>query len=447
MAFQSNLCEEVWAPFATSVTTTTVSAILCIITVPGNLLICWAVIRNPTRNLRTPFNYLVLNLAIADLIVGAVTEPVFVGYHANEALKRPVLGIRWVVYTSYFMTSTASVLSIMALAINRYQAATSNRIVKRKTSSAVATSAALWICSLSLPLLYLTFSFYLLAFIFANTAVVISIGVLMFVNYRIYHSLQEHEKISEHVRSSRDRQKHMKREKKVTISLLLIIISFLACALPSLVMIYVINLCSTCNCVLIHWFRDLQYLFLLLNSATNQFLYAWRMRSFRAAFRTIPAIQWLTRPFTGKNLIRRVRRRTAYQEQQSDRWITRVSWNSLQFARTGRDKQRSPQNKLIRLHLSLHQIKLQLGQPHKLPHLIHGAGTRPAFYLSILVTELSSPNTFLHATWWLVRVWRKLFHNMQWCEFQEYKFICDVTVLCRLMIKPILNSVKNESLL
>ena len=325
MPFQSNLCEQVWAPFATSVTTTTVSAILCIITVPGNLLICWAVIWNPTRNLRTPFNYLVLNLAIADLIVGAVTEPVFVGYHANEALKRPVLGIRWVVYTSYFMTSTASVLSMVALAVNRYQVATSNRVERGKISSVVTASAALWICSLSLPLLYLAFSFYLLAFIFANTAVVISIGVLMFVNYRIYHSLQEHEKISEHVRSSRDRQKHMKREKKVTISLLLIIISFLACALPSLVMIYVINLCSTCNCVLIHWFRDLQYLFLLLNSATNQFLYSWRMRSFRAAFRTIPAIQWLTRPFTGKNLIRRVRRRTAYQEQQADRWITRVS--------------------------------------------------------------------------------------------------------------------------
>ena len=302
-SFQSNLCEQVWAPLATSVTTTTVSAILCIITVPGNLLICWAVIWDPRRNLKTPFNYLVLNLAIADLIVGAVTEPVFVGYHANEALKRPVLGVRWVVYTSYFMTSTASVLSIVALAINRYQAATSNRIVRGKISSVVATSAALWICSLSFPLLYLAFNFYLLAFIFANTAVVVSIGVLMLVNYRIYHNLQEHEKNTDYIRRSRDRQKYMKREGKVTISLLLIIISFLACALPSLVMIYVINLCSTCNCVLIHWFRDLQYLFLLLNSATNQFLYAWRMRSFRAAFRTISAIQWLTRPFTGKKII------------------------------------------------------------------------------------------------------------------------------------------------
>lgn len=302
MAFQSDLCEHYWAPFATSVTTATVSAILCIITVPGNLLICWAVIWNPTRNLKSPFNYLVLNLAIADLIVGTVTEPVFVGYHANEALKHRVLNVRWVVYTSYFMTSTASVLSIMALAVNRYQVATSNRIERGKVSNAVVTSVALWICSLSLPLIYLAVGFYLLAFIFANTAVVISIVVLLFVNYRIYRSLHQHEKNSEHIRSNRDRQKHIKREQKITMLFLLIIVSFLACAVPSLVMIYVINLCQTCSCILIHWFRDLQYLFLLLNSATNQFLYAWRMRSFQAAFRTIPVIQWVCRKFTSSRV-------------------------------------------------------------------------------------------------------------------------------------------------
>ena len=143
MVFQSDLCDHYWAPFATSVTTTTVSVILSIITVPGNLLICWAVLWNPTKNLKTPFYYLVLNLAIADLLVGTVTEPVFVGYHASEALKRPVLGLRWVVYVSYFMSSTASVLSILALAVNRYKVATSNRIVRGKASSTIVTSVVL----------------------------------------------------------------------------------------------------------------------------------------------------------------------------------------------------------------------------------------------------------------------------------------------------------------
>ena len=55
-------------------------------------------------------------------------------------------------------------------------------------------------------------------------------------------------------------------------------------------MIYVINLCSTCSCVLIHWFRDLQYLLILVSSAFNQFLYAWRMDGFRRAFGRIHPI-------------------------------------------------------------------------------------------------------------------------------------------------------------
>lgn len=287
MVFESNLCDHVWAPFATSLTTTTVSAILSVITVPGNLLICWAVIWNPTRNLKTSFNYLILNLAIADLIIGAITEPVFVVYHLKEALKHQVLGARWAVYMSFFMSSTASVLSMVALAINRYKMAKQNFTQQWKLSTVVTTAALLWVFSLGLPLLYLTVGFYALAFIFANSAVAISVGVLVFVYYRIYDNLRQHSKNTEYLRSSNAKEKRAKREEKITMSFLLIILSFLACAVPSLLMIYVINLCQKCSCVLIHWFRDLQYLFLLSNSATNQFLYAWRMQSFRNAFQII----------------------------------------------------------------------------------------------------------------------------------------------------------------
>lgn len=298
MAFQSDLCQDCWAPFATSVTTSVVAAILTLITVPGNLLIWWAVIWNPTRNLKTSFNFLVLNLAIADLIIGTVTDPLFVNFHVNEALENEVLSIQWLVHVSYFMTSTASVLSIVALAVNRYQLVTSmNRIQQSNVSRTIATSVTLWILSLGLPVLYLAVGFYKLAFIFANTAVIITTVVLVFVYYRIYHNLKRHKRNSEHIQSIREREKHAKREEKATNSLILITISFVACAFPSCVMIYVINLCHTCNCVLIHWFRDLQFLFLLVNSATNQFLYAWRMRSFRRAFKTISAVQWFAERF------------------------------------------------------------------------------------------------------------------------------------------------------
>ena len=303
MAFDAHPCENKWAPFATSVTTTIIAAILIIITVPGNLLICWAVIWNPKRNLKSPFNYLVLNLAIADLSVGAVTEPVFVGFHMIEALQHQnAQEAKWVVNVSYLMSSTASLLSIIALAVNRYQLATQNRIKQSKRSTVMASSAIVWISSLGISLLYLTVEFYILAFAFVNTAVIISTGVLAFAYFRIYYNLRRHSKNTEHIRSSGDQAKNAKQEEKITISFLLIILSFLTCAIPCLVMIYIITLCGTCSCVLIHWLRDFQYLFLLGNSASNQFLYAWRMRSFQSAFQVIPFIRWGIRRFGSKRV-------------------------------------------------------------------------------------------------------------------------------------------------
>jgi len=49
------------------------------------------------------------------------------------------------------------------------------------------------------------------------------------------------------------------------------------------VMIYIINFCDHCDCIFIHWMRDLQFLFPLVNCLLNQFLYAWKIRNFRRA--------------------------------------------------------------------------------------------------------------------------------------------------------------------
>lgn len=297
MVFQSNLCNDYWAPFATSVTMAILTAILIIVTVPGNLLICWAVIRNPTRKLKSSFNYLVLNLAIADLIIGAVTEPLFLVYLVNEALQNQVLWFQWVPHVSYFMTTTASVASIVALALNRYHAVTSNRIQRSKLSSVAVTSALVWAFSLGLPLLYFAVGFFILAFILVNSSLVIATAVLIFVYYRVHFSLKRHSRNSQHIRSDRELAKKAKRDEKATNSLLLIIISFVICVFPSCVMVYVLNFCQTCSCILIHWFRDLQFLFFLVNAASNQFLYAWRMRSFQQAFKMMPVFQCFAKRF------------------------------------------------------------------------------------------------------------------------------------------------------
>lgn len=81
MSFGEDHCADVWAPFGLSITTSVITSLLTLITAPGNLLICIAMLKDPNKELRTAFNYLLMNVAISDLLVGAITDPIFVLFH------------------------------------------------------------------------------------------------------------------------------------------------------------------------------------------------------------------------------------------------------------------------------------------------------------------------------------------------------------------------------
>ena len=103
----------------------TVSAafILMILNIPGNLLQILAVVLDPFKKLRTPFNFMMTNLAIADLLVGTVTEPMAIYTHWTEGMGNHVtLGQSRVLFMSYFISCTASLLSLATLAVERYLA-------------------------------------------------------------------------------------------------------------------------------------------------------------------------------------------------------------------------------------------------------------------------------------------------------------------------------------
>ena len=282
MVFMKNLCDEVHSPFATSVMTAAVSLVLSLITVPGNILICIAILKDPYRELSSSFNYFVLQLALSDVIVGIFTEPAFVVWHIREALNYGVMETIWIVHLTYFISCTASLLSLSALTLDRHLTVVS---IRRKLSSrsVARISALIWLLSLTIPFVYLATGFYLFVFIFANTAVITSFAIITFSYCRIYHKLRA--QISrwrsfchDHVAS-----KAIAMEKQVTRAFNLILIFFILCLIPSCIMIYIINLCDACDCTLIHWLRDLQFLLTLVNCSINQFLYAWRMPNFRRA--------------------------------------------------------------------------------------------------------------------------------------------------------------------
>ena len=285
--FGSNLCEDQRAPFELSVTTTAIAAILCALTIPGNLLICWAIIKDPNKELKSSFNYLVLNLAIADLFTGLVTEPSFVVFHIREARGNEVMNRIAIVHIAYFISCTASMLSISALATERYLSVTSKYRRTCSRAKTITWSVMIWIFSIAVSFVYFAIGFYTFVFIFANLIVIASLVIISFAYIRIYQSLHAHVEQVVTTENDRFREQRLKYEKKATRSFLLVMIAFICCNVSSCVMVYVILFCDVCSCETIHWLRDLQSLMALLNCAANQFLYAWRMPTFVRAFKLI----------------------------------------------------------------------------------------------------------------------------------------------------------------
>lgn len=117
-------CAAVPAPTTLSLFTAAVSAVLAFVTIPWNILVCLVILRSPPRlkNLRTPFTYFILNLALTDLLVGAATEPISAMYHLMEARSVSSPSLVTILQVLYFLTCTVSVLSILALTLERFYA-------------------------------------------------------------------------------------------------------------------------------------------------------------------------------------------------------------------------------------------------------------------------------------------------------------------------------------
>lgn len=287
MVFNHSTCDLEWAPYSLSCTTATVSAILCILTIPGNLLICISMFKDPHRELQSPFNYFVVNLAIADLIVGLITEPAFIIFHVREALKYPVLQRIWLVHLVYFIPCSASLFSLSALTIDRYLTITSLYKRTPNRTRIIVCLMIIWATSIGFPCLYFVTGFYLFAFIFANTVIMLTLIVVSYAYIRVYLRLRTQVLRWGSLNQRQMKSRAMLFERKLTRAFLIILGFFIVCLIPSCFINYFISLCGSCGCTVIHWLRDMQFILTLINCSTNQFLYAMRMSKFRRAFVTV----------------------------------------------------------------------------------------------------------------------------------------------------------------
>ena len=101
--------------FDTSFPSFIVYIIVWLFTIFSNILLCVAYWKDPFNKLRSVHNYFFLNLAITELIMGAISEPLLVvTYWYDHNL------VYFVHYLSSIISAACSLLNIAELSVIRY---------------------------------------------------------------------------------------------------------------------------------------------------------------------------------------------------------------------------------------------------------------------------------------------------------------------------------------
>ena len=281
-------CRGIWAPTVLSYFTAISCLIIGIIATIGNFLIILTVYKDPFHRLRTPFSYVIVNLAVSDLVVGVITMPISVVVHLREAVGQESV-LNKVNHVSFFISSTASTLSLAALCLDRYIAIARPFRYREslRMSRCAIISVIIWLCSLSLPMVYFTTGYVVYIMVYIHASVLVTLLILAFTYRQTYKTLRNQgdtfkvlRRTSSNIVTKEDVRK-LRTEKKVTRAFLLILVLFIFSYTPAVIMLYILEFCPLCGCTLRHILRDLLFVLISSNSCMNPFVCTIRLRPFR----------------------------------------------------------------------------------------------------------------------------------------------------------------------
>ncbi|XP_066929809.1 adenosine receptor A2a-like [Clytia hemisphaerica] len=287
-------CGGVQAPKDVSIFSAVTSLLLCIIISIGNFLIIWVIYKDPLKKLRTPFTYFIVNLATADLIVGTITCPIYAYTLILESLGGLSDTMAQTMHMTFFISSTASILSLIALSLDRYIAIefpfryklyfTGNRCR--------LITIVIWVLAISLSWIYMKVGYISHLMVFANSSIVIAFFIFIGTYFRAYRFLrQETQRYRQRaITIMSTTQEHLNRlnnERRVTRVFLTVLIVFLCTYCPATIMIYLLQSFPSWDCTTRHWIRDLVIFFITINSSVNPFVYTIRLKTFQTSLRLV----------------------------------------------------------------------------------------------------------------------------------------------------------------
>ena len=259
----------------------------CITAVCGNTFIIASIRR--VSSLHLPSKVLLVCLALTDLCVGVITQPLYVAHILFPECHSIGLYLLIGYNTTGFLFSGVSMLTITAISVDRLLAVTLG-LRYRQVVTVWRTRTLLitfWTINMAFAIMFFHYFGVILYFVIAFTSLCILISTFCYV--KICYALRHHQVTVQppayqgEERRQRVNQLNLMRSRKTVISAMWVQATFLVCFLPlTIIMILVISGFRTATVFFI-W--DLATSLLFFNSSLNPFIYCWKIKQVRQAVR------------------------------------------------------------------------------------------------------------------------------------------------------------------
>ena len=257
----------------------------------SNLLVLVSIWRTPS--LRSPSNVLIFSLAVSDLGVGLITDPIYVVYllaqHSGSTRAFCVAAVA-LRFAGTLLTS-ASLAILTAISIDMYLALCLHLRYQELVTvdRMVRVVAGIWLSSITISLINIWYR-HLLRSLWASVSLLFLLvtTTAYFRIFRIVRHHQEQVQAQQQVQDQAGNQDdddaavNLEQQKKSSNTKFLLYCWLLVCYLPAVcIMAFGFKLIG--SSVLFNSIYDMLFVLLLSNSMLNPVIYCWRFEKIRAA--------------------------------------------------------------------------------------------------------------------------------------------------------------------
>ena len=252
----------------------------CILNVPlmlacvtGNSLTLSAILTTPS--LRSPSNIFMCSLAISDLLVGIIVQPVYIAY---ELKQEPPL--TFAINMLFSFTGVVSLCTMTAISVDRFMALQFHLRYQclMTEKRAMYTSLSLWLFGILSSFVTLWNKTIMFAFLAVGIAICIFISTFSYT--RIYLIVRQHQFQIRAQQQALQLPMNLLRTKRSAISTFIYYICMILCYTPMFSFMSVVAIRPSLSGLMV-W--KVGNTFVFMNSSINPILFCWRVRELRRA--------------------------------------------------------------------------------------------------------------------------------------------------------------------